>query len=201
VPAGSPHTDKSLFTEISSGDQSAFAELFRRYDRRIYPFVLKMIKSEALAEEITQEIFIKIWEQRAKLATVDNPEAWLLTLTAHHTLDQIRKRLNERNMLQRLANLWKDAAANDTEETIQHRESASLVRAAVERLPLQQRKVYRLSREEGLDYREIGARLEISPNTVRNHLVQALRSIRVYLEEHGELPVFLFACMVLMLKI
>jgi RNA polymerase sigma-70 factor (family 1) len=194
------HSDIQLFTQIGSGDQSAFAELFRRYDKRIFPFVLKMIKSESEAQEITQEIFIKLWDQRAKLASVDNPEAWLLTLAANHTLDQIRKRLNERNMLKRLFTLWKDASANDTEETLHLRESASLVQAAVERLPLQQRKVFRLSREEGLNYQEIGARLEISPNTVRNHLVEALRSIRVYLEEHGELPVLLFACMELILK-
>ncbi len=194
------HSDKELFLQIAEGDQSAFAELFRRYDRRIYPFVLKMIKEPSLAEEIAQEIFVKLWEQRAKLATVDNPQSWLLTLAAHHTLDQIRIRLNERKMLQRLSELWKGASANDTEETLQFRESSALVQQAVDQLPLQQQKVFRLSREEGLNYQEIGARLDISPNTVRNHLVEALRSIRVYLEEHGELPVLLLACMELMLK-
>jgi RNA polymerase sigma-70 factor (family 1) len=200
VPSTPDHSDKELFLQIAQGDQSAFAELFRRYDRRIYPFVLKMIKEASLAEEIAQEIFVKLWEQRAKLATVDNPESWLLTLAAHHTLDQIRIRLNERKMLQRLSELWKNAAANDTEETLQFRESSELVRQAVEKLPLQQQRVYRLSREEGLNYQEIGARLDISPNTVRNHLVEALRSIRAYLDEHGELPVLLLACIEIMLK-
>jgi RNA polymerase sigma-70 factor (family 1) len=196
----SDHTDKELFHQIAGGDQSAFAELFRRYDRRIYPFVLKMIKEDSLAEEIAQEIFVKLWDQRAKLATVDNPESWLLTLAAHHTLDQIQKRLNERKMLRRLFDLSKNAATNDTEETLQFRESNTLVQQAVDRLPLQQKKVYRLSREEGLNYREIGVRLNISPNTVRNHLVEALRSIRIYLDEKGSISFLLVAWMELLLK-
>src|ERR1700743_1184583 len=97
------HTDHDLFHLIAGANEAAFAELFRRYDRRIYPFVLKMIKSEAQAEEITQEIFIKIWRYRDKLMSIDQPEAYIFTIAARHTLDQIRKRLNENKMLQRLS--------------------------------------------------------------------------------------------------
>ncbi|HET6995941.1 MAG TPA: RNA polymerase sigma-70 factor [Chitinophagaceae bacterium] len=182
----SSHTDNDLFLLISQGDEAAFAELFRRYDKRIYPFVLKMVKFETYAEEITQEIFIKLWVNRIKLADIDRPESYILTVAANHTLDQIKKNLREHKMLQRLAVKLKDADSNTTEETLLFRDSVALVEQAVDRLTIQQKKVYRLSRQTGLSNDEIAAHLNVSPNTVRNHLVEALRSIRSFLEEKGQ---------------
>lgn len=193
------HTDHDLFRLIAQGDQAAFSELFRRYDRRIYPFVLKMIRTPAQAEEITHEIFIKIWKNRDKLSVIDQPEAYILTIAARHTLDQIKKRLNENRMLQGLS-ATKEQFHNDTEENMLLRDRAALVQQAVRQLPPQQRSVYELSRQEGMNYEQIAQQLQISPNTVRNHLVKALRFIRDYMAEQDELPAALLACAILLLK-
>jgi RNA polymerase sigma-70 factor (ECF subfamily) len=179
------HTDHDLFRLIAKEDQTAFSELFRRYDKRIYPFVLKMIKTPVLAEEITHEIFIKIWKHRDKLPAIDQPEAYILTIAARHTLDQIKKRLSENKMLQGLS-ASKENSHNDTEEKLLLRDRAALVQQAVDQLPPQQRSVYELSRLEGMNYEQIARQLQISPNTVRNHLVKALRSIRDYMKEQDE---------------
>ena len=191
------YTDHNLFELIAKGNESAFSELFIRYDKRIYPFVLRMIKSASLAEEITQEIFIKIWNNRQKLTGIDHPEAYILTITSRHTLDHIKKKVNESKMLQRLSVVLKDSTDNNTEEALLLRESAQLIHRAVNQLPPQQKAVYQLSRHEGMKYEEIAQQLNISPNTVRNHLVKALDFLREFIKEHNHLPVSLLACMLI----
>jgi len=192
LPLVAQYTDHELFHRIARGDETAFGELFRRYDRRIYPFVLKMIRTTALAEEITHEIFIKIWQHREKLEAIDNPEAYIFTIAARHTLDQIRRQLNESRMLQRLSVVRKEAH-NDTDETLLLRDRAALIQQAVDQLSPQQKAVYTLSRQEGMNYEQIGRQLNISPNTVRNHLVKALQAIRDYMDEKDLLPALLLA--------
>jgi len=199
LPVSELNTDSELFRRIAGGDTRAFEELFRRYDRRIYPFVLKIIRTEAQAQELTQEIFIKIWQNREKLAAVDNPEAYIFTIAVRHTLDQIKRRLNESRMLQRLAAV-RSLTHNDTDEELLLRDRAALVQQAVDQLPPQQKAVYILSRQGGLDYDQIGQRLNISPNTVRNHLVKALQFIRSYMKDQDLLPTFLVSCILLLVK-
>ena len=197
---GSTFTDQDLFQLIAQKNEAAFSELFRRYDKRIYPFVLKMIKDATLAEEVTQEIFIKLWNNKEKLAAIDVPEAYILTITANHTLDHIKKRLNQSKMLQRLALKLKDTTNNNTEEALHLRDSAALIQKAVNNLPPQQKNVYELSRQHHMDYEEIAQQLNISQNTVRNHLVKALQAIREFMKEHSSLPLSLLACILAMLS-
>lgn len=179
------YTDQQLFRLIASGNEPAFAELFRRYDRRIYPFVLKMIKNPLMAQEITQEIFIKIWRYREGLPAIEQPESYILTIAARHTLDQIKKRLNEVRMLQRFSAAL-DPTHNDPEELLLLKDTEELIQRAVDQLPPQQRAVYILSRRQHMSYEEIGAQMNISPNTVRNHLVKALAAIRILLDQQDQ---------------
>ena len=187
------YTDHELFRLIAGSDEAAFAEIFRRYDRRIYPFVLKMIKTATQAEEITHEIFIKLWRHRERLISIDQPEAYIFTIAARHTLDQIKKRLNESRMLQRLSAAV-PPAHNDTEESLLLKDKEALVQQAVDQLPPQQKMVYLLSRQQGLSYDEIARQMGISANTVRNHLVKALQSMRCWLDQQDQLPAILLAC-------
>jgi RNA polymerase sigma-70 factor (family 1) len=193
------YTDHDLFRRIAAGEEDAFAELFRRYDKRIYPFVLKMIRTEAHAEEITQEIFIKIWRHRDKLTSIDQPGAYILTIAARHTLDRIKQRVNETKMLQRFSAI-QDKTHNDPEESLLLRDKEALIRQAVDQLPPQQKVVYLLSRQQGLSYEQIARELALSPNTVRNHLVKALQFIRHWLQQQDKLPAVLLACTHLFLK-
>jgi RNA polymerase sigma-70 factor (ECF subfamily) len=180
------HSDIELCRLVAKADEAAFAELFRRYDKRIYPFVLKMLKSAALAEEVTQEIFIKLWLNREKLAAVEKPASFILTVASRHTLDHIRKQLNERRMLDKLSEKLQVASFNNTEELLLLKDSELLISEALHQLPPQQKKVYILSRHEGLTNAEIASRLQLAHLTVRNHLNEALRNIRHYLQKKGQ---------------
>jgi RNA polymerase sigma-19 factor, ECF subfamily len=194
------YEEKILFAAIARGDQGAFAQLFKRYDKRIHFFALRMIKDDTLAEEITQEIFIKLWEKRSTLPEIDNPEAYILTIAANHTLNYIKKYLSAQKTLDRLAEMMREKFEADADELLLLHDSEAAVNQAIQKLPERQKQVYLLSREEGLDYEEIAKILHISRHTVRNHLVEALRSIRLYLEDQGHTSTPIIAFAILLLK-
>lgn len=197
------YDEKQLFALVAEGDEAAFTEIFKRWDKRIFAFTFKMIKSEHQAEEITQEIFIKLWEKRHQLAGIDNPEAWMIRAAANHTLDRIKKHLSEDRMLQRLAAILAERteqrSASADERLLLH-QSEKLVQDAISSLPERQQQLYRLSRVEGLSYDEIAAQLSISRFTVRNQVQAALASVKEYLEKNGGLQALLLALTMELLK-
>src|ERR1700748_1654546 len=97
------YTDHQLFVLIAAGGEAAFTQLFHHYNQRVYAFVLTVIRSENLAEENTQEIFLRLWMHRARLPDVEQPEAYIISMASHYTIDQIKKLLNERLLLHRLS--------------------------------------------------------------------------------------------------
>lgn len=186
------YSNEQLFELLKCGDEGAFAEIFSRYDRRIYRFILKMVKDNSIATDVTQEVFIRIWTKREQLSEVHNMEAYIFTIASNLTLNQIKKRLRERQVREKLQAQWRQNKSSDADNLLLLHDCETLVSKVVEQLPPQQKRIYRLSREEGLNYEEISQTMKISPNTVRNHLVKALQTIRIYIEKQGQIFNLLF---------
>ncbi|HTN37614.1 MAG TPA: RNA polymerase sigma-70 factor [Arachidicoccus sp.] len=186
------YSNEQLFELLKCSDEGAFAEIFSRYDRRIYRFIHKMVKDNGIATDVTQEVFIRIWTKREQLAEVHNMEAYIFTIASNLTLNQIKKRLRERQIREKLQSQWRQNKASDADNLLLLHDCETLVARVVEQLPPQQKRIYRLSREEGLNYEEISQTMKISPNTVRNHLVKALQTIRIYIEKQGQIFHLLF---------
>lgn len=182
------YSNEALFDLLQRSDEGAFAEIFSRYDRRIFAFVLKMVKDHSAATDVTQEVFIRIWTKRAQLSEVRNMEPYLFTIAANLTLNQIKKRLREHQIRESLQSQWQQNKSGDTDSLLLLHDCETLVAKVVDQLPPQQKRIYRLSREEGLNYEEISRAMKISSNTVRNHLVKALQTIRVFIEKQGQIP-------------
>jgi RNA polymerase sigma-70 factor (family 1) len=176
--------DRALFAAIAGNDEAAFRILFETYRHKFYAAVFHFTKSSLTAEELTQEAFINIWRFRRKLTAVDDPAAYLYKIVFNLVHTYLRKESNEMRIRQ-LAQKIRGNADHSTGYSIEANETARLIAEAVERLPQQQKTVYKLSREQGLSYREIADELRLSPNTVRNHLVEALKSVRFYLKGHA----------------
>lgn len=187
----SSYSNQALFAALPKGDEEVFTELFKRYDTRIHRFVLKMVKLESEAEELTQDIFVHLWDQRLKLDGVENGEGFLITMAAHRVYNYVRKSLNEEKMRARLAQVMLEQASESADGLALLHGSENLVKQAIDKLPEQQKKVFLASFYEGLNYGEIAQKLKISPNTVRNHLVAANRSIRLYINEQGAVSILL----------
>lgn len=166
---------------ISEGDEKSFRILFEEYKSRFYAVALKMTASNVIAEEMVQDIFIKIWQKREDLANIDNIEAYFFTMLYHQVFKYYKKLAIDRKVLKIISE--SPLFHNITEETLLLRDSERLINEAVAKLPLQQQKVFRLSKQDGLSRQQIAEQLHLSPHTVRNHLADATRFIRTYLHK------------------
>lgn len=173
--------EKELFVLISQDDQIAFTKIFDYYEPRIYPFVLKMTRSETTAEEIVQELFIKLWTNRASAANIENPRSYIFKMATNRTATYLKSMARKTRLIGKASvNLLE--GTNDTEELIDMKEAEQMINKAVEQLPEQQKKVYLLSRRHGLNNDQIAEKLNISKNTVKNHLTAALHFIKEQLQ-------------------
>jgi len=177
--------EKAIFAALAKGDESAFETIYHSYNKRLAPFIEKMVHSADLTEEIIQEIFVQLWINRHLLAEVTYPAAYLFNIATNRTLDYLKKMANNARLMDRIA-YGSTELVNDTEEQVALRESAAIIKLAVEALPAQRKLIFNLSRNEGLTHEQIAERLGISRNTVKNQLVTALRFIRRFTEKRGE---------------
>ncbi len=180
----SPESDRILFRRISEGDEDAFREIFHSYRRTLYPVILSLVKTEADAKEILQETFLKLWLKRETLPTIDNPGGWLYSVASTEALMHLRK---ESRYAKHLKKVPADSDLTDIHEQFDSKEVKALIAEAVEKLPARRRQVFQMSRLEGYSRKEIAETLNISENTVRNQLTDAVEFIRDYITKNKSL--------------
>jgi RNA polymerase sigma-70 factor (ECF subfamily) len=176
------YNEREIIQLIAQSDENAFAELFDHYRNKIYTVALKLTHSTTVAEEIVEDVFLKIWLRRAALNEIENLSAYLYTIARNETykiLKQIAKNykivlLTENDTL----------VDNNTEEYLIGKEFTSLLQKAIDRLPHQQKQVYQLMKEGDLKRGEVAELLQIKPETVKFHLAQAMKNIRAYCMMH-----------------
>ncbi|SEW51574.1 RNA polymerase sigma-70 factor [Chitinophaga arvensicola] len=190
MPEKDLHTDQLLFVSIADGDGHAFAQLFRQYYEPLRANAYKLMKSAFWAEEVVQEVFLYVWAERKTLVEIDQPAAYLYRVTANRCLNRLRRQELESRMQYFVSQALHDSHHDDLSG---YRKLEKLITEATGRLPAQQQRIFRLQQEEGLSYQEIASRLGISKNTVRNHMVQTLKSIRQYLQQYGDFYLLLFS--------
>lgn len=184
------HIAKELLISISEGDEGAFRELFYGALPWLTAFIQRMVKSPEGTQEIVQETFIRIWLSRDKLPGLLEPQAWIVRVASNECFTWFHKQA----ALRKVAAISEEegAAANYTEDRLQVQETLQLIREAVAQLPPQRKKIYQLSREEGLKTQEIADRLHCSPSYVKNTLSAALSFIRGRLTAAGKIIPLLF---------
>ncbi|HWK06734.1 MAG TPA: RNA polymerase sigma factor [Puia sp.] len=190
MPIEPLHDEKELLLQLAEGNESAFTILFGQYQDSIYKTAYWYLKSHAQAQEIVQEVFLKIWQKRGDLGEVRFFKTWLLTLARNYIIDYMRKLASESAARDR----WgKEAPSQENGADYKARQSQyqHLLEEAVKGLSPQQKSIYKLAKEQGLSYEEIGVRLSLSPLTVKTHMARALGSIRHFLKAHGEIYLLL----------
>jgi len=166
-------------------EEQDFRQLYNTYRSKIYSIACKLLGNESAAEDVVQEVFIKLWIHRDKLSEISYFNSYLNTITRNHIFNALRKIAHEdaflRNLLSKSEKTGKDGF-----DAVVYNQLQKLVNSAVELLPPQQKKIYFLSRSEGLDHKEIAERLHLSKSTVKGHIVEALRFIKHYLTTHTD---------------
>lgn len=196
MPTERLHNENALLDLVAQGDESAFRVVFDHYRDAIFAFSLKVTRHESIAEEIVQDVFLKIWINRSGLGDIRNFADFLYIIARNHTFNSLRSLARERKLLiDTSADL--QIAGVSTEAIIVQRDYDRLLLLAVGQLPPQQKLVYTLGRQQGLSREEIAAQLNISPGTVKVHMAQALRTLRAYFKNHPDGILLLIATILL----
>ncbi len=171
----------NLVSRFSKGDEKAFVQIFDMHYAKIYSFLLKYVHSDNLAEDLTQEVFIKIWEQREKLSEVKSFKSYLYTVAKNHTLNALEKASRSKLVMGEIVEAYL-TGSNTTEENLLSKEYLHCLNLAIERLPERSREIFRLCREQKKTYEEVAATMGISKNAVKNHMVFSMKQLRQTVE-------------------
>jgi len=166
---------QELLTRLKEGDILAFDKVYDLYSHKLFSFVFKILKNEDEADDIVQEVFVKIWESRNKLNDYKLLNSYIFTIAYNNSIDLIRKRINNKKYIEYLKNSATVNFASTTINQLEFNELSNNLKKIITQLPDRQKQVYLLHREKGLTYPEIAQQLGISKNTVENHMVKALK--------------------------
>jgi RNA polymerase sigma-70 factor (ECF subfamily) len=173
-----------LISLLNEDSEYAFQLIYDKHRNRIYQTALKYLKSPIIAQDVVQDVFMKLWYERHNIEASKPVEAWLYSVAKNNILNKLRK----------IANDWKAVdlishsilqTENNTDNKLREAEFKSNLDFAVSQLPDQQKLVFVLSRFEKLTYVQIGKKMGISPLTVKTHLSRALTSIKKQFEAKG----------------
>jgi len=176
---GQDHISGELILNLKAGHKKAFSELFGLYGPKIYRFALAYLKSKPDAEELMQDVFLKIWENKENLDPSRNVKAYIFKIAINCIYDFIRKKNIEKAFNDFTKEDFQPGTESSWHEVIWN-DMLSKLNDLVMRMPEQRRLVFLLSREEGLSNGEIAEKLNLSKRTVENQLYRATQ----YLKEH-----------------
>lgn len=152
-------------------------EILIEYRKRVFGFLFNYIKIKSEAEDLTQDVMVKVWKNRDKFDDVKDLDSYILTIAHHEVMDHFKKMHRQKEYKEKV---W--AATQKSENTVLkevlQNDLISELETVLRDLPPRQQKVYRMNRLEGLSLDEIGKKLNISPYTVKNHLAKATQKIK-----------------------
>jgi len=185
---------------LNEGDEEAFVMLYNKYHRKIYYTALKITGSADLAQDITQDVFLKIWETRALIDPRQNFAAYIHVI-CRNTIFNLFKKATLEETIKKQMQQFAAATTSDDEDDDFYETYKDLLYKAIDELPPQRRLIYEFCKLKGKTYDQVAHRMNISRSTVQDHIVKANKFIKDYLKKNGSLSfVMLFAIMSQLIK-
>jgi RNA polymerase sigma-70 factor (ECF subfamily) len=175
-------SNKELLLLLQKDDRVAFYNLYERYSKRLYWFVLHYVKLDADAEEIVQEVFIKIWEKRKTIDAYSSFESFLFTVAYNATISLLRKRVTENKYLAHLQSIQRANGTVESTDELYFNELNEKLQSLLNELTPRQKEIFLLCREEGLTHQQISGKLNISVNTVKKHMSNTISFLKSHLD-------------------
>lgn len=182
--------DKMLVINLRKGDLDAFRRIYTKYNKKVYFFSLSYLKSADKAEDIVQDVFTKIWEDRTRLSEYYSFNNFLFTVTKNLILNHIRRTKQEmgyRNSCIELSG-FSEQQENNTLDSVICNDLKSYLNREIEKLPPCRRTVYKLSRIQLLSNEEIASLQNLSVRTVENQIYRALSKLKKTILEENIVP-------------
>jgi RNA polymerase sigma-70 factor (ECF subfamily) len=180
------YDDEYCLLRIREGEERFFTLIFEKYRDQLFAYLYRVTKSKEVAEEIVLDVFLKLWHGREAITEIQNFEAFLHKVAHNKAIDFFRAAKRSPELQQALwESITEVQAADKADNRILIKNIDALIKEAVNRLSPQRRRVFELRNYEELSYAEIADTLELSSNTVRNHLAASLQFIRDYLQRNS----------------
>jgi|SRR5690606_14801975 len=181
------HNDRIWVVQLKTHSEEAFKYLFDTYRNDVYTYAYSFLNRKEYAEEIVQEVFLKVWIHRAELDPDLSFKSYLFTITRNLTFNFLRKAAHHRKLKEEVF-CRIPTSTNPVEIYHMEAEMERIKREAIDLLPPGRKRIFEMSRFEGKSYEEISNELGISLSTVKNQMSKSLKTIRDFLKVHGVSP-------------
>ena len=183
--------DKKIILRYKEGDAEAFDIIYRAYSKKMYCFVLGLLKDQETSRDLVQEVFVRLWEKRNQVDPSMNFDNYVFTIAYNSVRKYFRKKTIERKAINHLLKNAAEVIASIDEKVI-YNELLELANKAIESLPPKRKIVYKLSKQEGVKIKEIASKMNISTRTAENHLAKALKYLKEELSGISPLTLLFF---------
>lgn len=177
--------EKELIKKLIDSNEEAFCELYALYKNRLMYFAMKFLKSKEFAEDVFQDAFASVWQNRRFLNPESPFSAYIYTIVRNRILNLLSTFENEKKLKESILSSAIEID-NETSQSILDADLSAIIEKAIENLTPQQSKVFEMSRKRFMSHKEIAAELGISVYTVQQHISTSLRLIRTYLTKYSE---------------
>lgn len=162
---------------LAAADEKAFREVYDRHWKVVYLAAVRYIHSPDLAQDVVQEVFFTLWNRRERLQHIQSLEAYLATMTYHQVYAMLRKWATETKS-RKVYSENLEYAVDNTDFAVRAHQYEDMIEVLVDKLPSQQKLVFKMSRRDGMSHEAIARELNLSQRTVKNHMVRALQFLR-----------------------
>jgi RNA polymerase sigma-70 factor (ECF subfamily) len=173
-------SDTQLMADIKKGGYVSYNKLFVRYYHPLCQFVYGFIANRSDTEDIIQELFLHVWNDRKKIAITDNVSGYLYKMAKNMTLNHIRKENNYKMMLAE-----QEMPVYEENNSLETAELKAALYDCINRLPARSREILLMDRMQGLKQKEIAEKLSVSLQTVKNQIWMSLQKLKLCLEHKG----------------
>lgn len=171
--------ERELLLALQQGSRQAFEQIYHIYALRLTAKLIQLVKSEEIAQDLLQDIFIKIWEMRSEIQVDRSFSAFLYTIATNLSYNSFRSAIREQN---RLSKLYKNDSYSHIEEDLEFNETHRLFEEALQQLTTRQREVYTMHKLDGKSYKEISESLQISHSAINQHIQAANKLIKSFMK-------------------
>ncbi|QDW23361.1 RNA polymerase sigma factor [Pedobacter sp. KBS0701] len=176
--------DEKLASLLKEGDKQAFAEIYHRYWKLIYAHVYKMLRDEEDSKDVVQEVFGNLWIKAESIKHNTNISGLLYTSARNRVFDLIEKNKVRSDYIGEIASFMSDPV-NHQVDAIDEKRILEILEREIQKLPPKMREIFELSRKENLSHKEIASKLNISEQTVKKQVQNALKAIKPKLNDIG----------------
>lgn len=186
------YQEEEILRLVKSGNEEAFEQLYQKYASRISIKLLQILKSEELVQDILQDVFIKIWEIREQINPLLPFHSFLYRIATNMSYNVYQRAIKEQLIIQKIFHM---ADYNPVDAHMNNKDIAELIEKALATLTVRQREVFTLHKIDGLSYKEIAERLQISASAINHHIQESNKRLRAYLQTHY--PLFVLALLMM----